>query len=95
MLQGIHFKGPVTVQAHDDGPIHEFHAHDAIYNKTMTPIPAGGIAQGFLASVAPDGLVHHGSELYVTCEDVFGREYTASYKLRGGKDPMEHFPGMG
>jgi hypothetical protein len=68
----------------------------AIYNATSSPIPPGGMAQGFAYTVVPMALVDEdaaGSRVFLKCADINGHICVGekTLKLGGG---FQYFPGM-
>ena len=69
---------------------------DALYNKTMTPIPTGGKVVGWLGVAFPgfarEELAAKGTEFIVEFKDVLGTEYSCSHVLSGPFSPLGQSP---
>jgi hypothetical protein len=69
---------------------------DAIYNRASSPIPPGGMAQGFACATVPLDMLGEdaaGSRVLLECEDINGNVCTGERALQLGGE-LRYFPGM-
>jgi hypothetical protein len=67
---------------------------DAIYNKTLVPIPTGGMATGYLlvnfAGISKEELFTPFTILSIRCQDVMGHLVRTIYIFRESDKPVGH-----
>lgn len=95
---------PADTQIHlgwgSDGEALVLSGRDYLPEKTLVPIPTGGIARGVLMFNVPVPLaeVHSGSPTFrLSCVDVNGREFHEDFEMGAarGSGPTGHVPGVG
>jgi hypothetical protein len=72
-----------------------YNPSDALYKKTVTPLPQGAKVTGFLLFAVPNTLAHQtittvGTRLVVYCSDVFGNEIHGEHVITG--KPINGWP---
>jgi hypothetical protein len=80
----------------NDGVSITIHGSDFIFEKTVSPIPSGGMVRGYLlgtvANVTKDQVFAPGTVIEVSFEDVRAKRYSLSHLLKGRKDPFKYYP---
>ncbi len=70
---------------------------DAIYEKTIKPIPQGGIERGWLLLTTkdiPGYLMKVGTKVIINFTDILGTQYEISKVMISTTGPMLYYPGM-
>jgi hypothetical protein len=70
---------------------------DALYTKTGTPIPTGGMVRGVLLARIPGvaaTIREPGTKIRVFCDDVSGKTHHAEYTMTGINQEPVYLPGM-
>jgi hypothetical protein len=75
-----------------------FYQADALYNKTMTPIPTGGAQPGLLIFRIPrvntKEIFQKGTRITLEFQDVGGKKYSCSQIGTGISEPLMYVPGL-
>jgi hypothetical protein len=80
--------------------IYSYNPSDALYKKTVAPLPQGDKVTGFLVFAIPDTLkrqtiIRVGTRLVVYCSDVFGNEIHGEHTITGKRvDGWPYLPGI-
>jgi hypothetical protein len=80
--------------------IFSYNPSDALYKKTVTPLPQGAKVTGFLIFAMPDTLKGQmitkvGTRLVVYCSDVFGNEIHGEHAITGKRvNGWPYLPGI-
>lgn len=75
------------------------YGQNALYNKTLSPIPTGGMQRGILWYRFPQGidkdmLTRTGTKFAVFCSDILGKQYTIEGTWKGKTNPIRYSPGL-
>jgi len=89
---------PKTIVFYTHRGPRRFYQQDALYNKTLTPIPTGGAESGILLFVAPAGtttqdIFQPGTKIVLGFYDVANKPYSCSHTSTGVQSEFQYVPG--